>query len=154
MKKFLIGCCLLVGVQTLQAQRVTDILFSYLVQPGNAVDSATPYIVSAGGYSGQIVQSMHVSENPKERAALLALIKKLKANGSADINKCFIPRHCITLLNNDTVVYHILVCFECDGVRFSNEKKTTRVKSVEYREKAMATLKTYFTRFHFNEKGL
>lgn len=137
-----------------KAQKVTDIEFAYLVPPLEGEVDTFPVLVRSGRYSGALVDSRHVSENPKTKAKLLALIKKLKANGSEDINKCFIPRHCVTLYNGDAVVYRMLVCFECDGIRFSNENKTTKIKSVEYREKAMAELKALFTQFHFEEKGI
>lgn len=139
---------------TTTAQKVTDIEFAYLVPPREGEVDTFPVLVRNGAYSGELVNGQTVSENPKTRAKLLALIKQLKANGSADINKCFIPRHVVTLYNGDNVVYRMLVCFECDGIRFSNENKTTRVKSVEYREKAMGELKALFEQFHFNEKGI
>jgi hypothetical protein len=135
------------------AQKITDIRFAYFVQETTPADTVGKK-VSVGGYTGTLVNESFVSENPKTATALIALIKKLKANGSDDINKCFIPRHCVTMMNGDKILYRVLICFECDGIRFSNEKETTKNKSVRYREKAMTDLKRYFTRFHFNAKGL
>jgi hypothetical protein len=135
------------------AQKITGIKFAYFLSETTPADSIGKK-VAAGGYTGTLVDESFVSENPKTAAALISLIKKLKANGSDDINKCFIPRHCITLMNGDKILYRVLVCFECDGIRFSNEGKTTKIKNVGYREKAMTDLKKYFTQFHFNTKGL
>lgn len=139
-----------------QAQKITGVSFSYFI-PARAdtfQKGAVPMMVSAGGYTGYLFETNWVSENPKTAAQLIALMKNLKANGSEDINKCFIPRHVVTLMSGDNVVYRALVCFECDGIRFTNEKKTTRIKSVAKREQAMRSLKKYFTQFHFNENGI
>lgn len=139
-----------------KAQKITGVSFSYFTPAiADTFRAGTvPEMISAGGYKGYLTETNWASENPKTAAQLIALMKNLKANGSEDINKCFIPRHAVTLMNGDKVVYRALVCFECDGIRFTNEKKTTKVKSVAKREQAMRTLKKYFAQFHFNENGI
>jgi hypothetical protein len=135
------------------AQKITGIRFGYFVS-GAGLSLPAANTITIAGYTGQTENESFVSENPKTAAALIALIKKLKANGTADINKCFTPRHCITLLNGETVVYRALICFECDGIRFSNQKNTSAIKSVENREKWMQELKRYFTSAHFDINGI
>lgn len=139
-----------------QAQKITGVRFSYFLpaRPDTFQAGNIPNMIKAGGYQGYLVQENFVSENPKTAAKLIALIKNLKANGSEDISKCFIPRHAVTMLNGNDVVYHVLVCFECDGVRFTNEKKTTKIKNAAKREVMMRSLKKYFNEFHFNENGI
>lgn len=139
-----------------QAQRITGVQFAYFIP---AIEDTFPKgkipgMVSAGGYTGYLSEERFVSENPQTAAKLIALIRQLKANGSEDINKCFIPRHAVTLLNGNEVVYRALVCFECDGIRFTSEKKTTKIKNVARREQAMRALKKYFTEFHYNGNGI
>ncbi len=153
MKKNVLLLLLLFFAGTAMGQKITGIRFGYFATAVHQKDTMANNITVAG-YTGQPANESFVSENPKTAAALLTLIKKLKANGTDDINKCFIPRHCITLLNGEKVVYRVLVCFECNGIRFSNEKETTGIKSVEKRDKLMMELNKQFTSFHFETKVL
>jgi hypothetical protein len=153
MKKNILLLLLLFFAGTVMAQKITGIRFGYFATAVHQKDTIANNITVAG-YTGYPANESFVSENPTTAATLIALIKKLKANGTDDINKCFIPRHCITLLNGDKVVYRILVCFECNGIRFSNEKETTSIKSVKSRDKLMMELNKQFTSFHFDTKGL
>lgn len=152
-KQFLFTCLFACALGTARAQKITGVLFSYFV-PATAESDSLGQNITVDGYTGRLENTHFVSENPKTRAQLIALIKKLKTNGSEDVSKCFIPRHCITMTSGDSAAYYVLVCFECDGIRFSNERKTIRIKSVDNREKWLKELKGYFTRFHFDEKGL
>jgi hypothetical protein len=116
-------------------------------------DTAAQALTRVGHYRGQVHGHSFVSENPATAKQIVALLNQLKANGTEDINKCFIPRHYIALKHNDSTVTEILICFECDGIRFSSQKSTTPVKSAEKREKLMARLKALFRQFHFDIKG-
>jgi hypothetical protein len=150
-KQFLFAFLLACALGTAQAQKITGVQFSYFV-PATTENDRLGKNITVDGYTGRLENTNFVSENPKTRVQLIALIKKLKANGSQDISKCFIPRHCVTMVSSDSVAYHVLVCFECDGIRFGNERNTTKVKSVANREKWLKELKGYFTRAHFEEK--
>ncbi len=153
MKKIWLLLLMVFLTGTVWAQKITGIRFSYFT-PSPQQNAPDGKSITIAGYTGQLAEESFVSENPKVAQKLVALIKKLKTNGSEDINKCFTPRHCITLLNGETVVYRALICFECDGIRFSNEKNTTAIKSAGNREKWMQELKQYFTRAHFDINGI
>jgi hypothetical protein len=153
MKKNIMLLLLLFFAGAAMAQKITGIRFGYFVT-GAGPNKPAANTITVAGYTGQTENESFVSENPKTAAALIALIKKLKANGTEDINKCFTPRHCITLIDGETVVYRALICFECDGIRFSNEKKTSAIKSAGNREKWMQELKRYFTSAHFDMNGI
>jgi hypothetical protein len=147
MKKicFAVFCSLLL-FKSAAAQKITGGYFGYFKETS---DSGA---VAVGNYTGAIVLRSYVTENPQTAKKLITLLKKLRANGSEDINKCFIPRHIIQLYNGDELVYSVLVCFECGGIRFSNETKTTGIKSAAKREALMKQLKALFKEFHFEEK--
>jgi hypothetical protein len=149
--KILLGLMALLAATHLAAQRITDIRFAYFKQA--AKEETGSDILALGHYRGREVDAGSVSENPATKANILQLLKQLKANGTEDINKCFFPRHVVTVYSQDTVLYRVLVCFECDGIRFSNQVQTTKVRSVAKREKAMKGLKALFAQYHFNEKG-
>lgn len=77
--------------------------------------------------------------------SLASLLNKIKSNGTGDISKCFIPRHSINFYKGGKIVRFFLVCFECDGFRFSDDTdKTIFVRSTSGREKQMEQLKLYF----------
>lgn len=152
-KQFLLTCLFAGVLGTAVAQKITGVSFSYFV-PATTESDSLGQNITVDGYTGRLENTSYVSENPKTRTQLIALVKKLKANGSEDISKCFIPRHCITMVSGDSAAYHVLVCFECDGIRFSNERNTTKIKSVNNREKWLKELKGYFKQFHFEEKGV
>ncbi|HEX2628840.1 MAG TPA: hypothetical protein VHM26_07510 [Chitinophagaceae bacterium] len=80
---------------------------------------------------------------PDSLDALEVLLSDIKSNGTEDVTKCFIPRHSINYYENDTLKKFVLVCFECDGIKFSDYGSST-VKSEERRAEQMQKLKKYF----------
>lgn len=72
------------------------------------------------------------------------LFNRIKTNGTEDISACFIPRHSINFYKAGKIVRFLLVCFECEGVQFSDEPVKRFVKSIATREKQMAELKKIF----------
>jgi hypothetical protein len=80
---------------------------------------------------------------PDSAEALETLLSDIKSNGTEDVTKCFMPRHSINYYENDTLKKFVLVCFECDGIRFS-DYGSTAVKSEEKRAEQMGRLKKYF----------
>jgi hypothetical protein len=76
--------------------------------------------------------------------AVLSLSQRIRSNGTGDISKCFIPRHSINFYKGGKIVRYLLVCFECDGVRFSDEPAKAFIKSIETRDKQMSELKKLF----------
>lgn len=135
-----------------QKQRPSQAEFAYFNWQRRA-DTAAQHLTQVGHYRGKVHGHSFVSENPATAKQIITLIGQLKANGTDDINKCFIPRHYIALKHNDSTVTEILICFECDGIRFGNQKSATPVKSAEKREKLMLRLKALFRQFHFDIKG-
>jgi len=151
MKKLLLSMAILCLCNMSFAQGRPEFTFSYFRQitKGDAVPANA---VTINGYTGTLEESDYVSENPKTAATITKLVKNLRANGTSDINKCFIPRHVISFLKGDSVDLYVLLCFECDGVRFSTQSLTTNVKSIAKREKWMKELKQWFIAKHFNEQ--
>lgn len=135
----------------LYGQRVTDIRFAYFIEA--AKQDTGVDVLAIAGYRGRPKDDNCVSENPATRAAIIRLLQQLRANGTQDINKCFFPRHLVTVYSNEQVLYRVLLCFECDGIRFGNQQATTPIKSVRKRENAMAGLRSIFRQYHFKEDG-
>lgn len=80
---------------------------------------------------------------PDSLEALETLLSDIKSNGTEDVTKCFIPRHSINYYENDTLKKFVLICFECDGIKFS-DYGSSAVKSEERRAEQMQKLKNYF----------
>jgi hypothetical protein len=80
----------------------------------------------------------------KDFSAIKKLLNKLSSNGSDDISECFYPRHSINFYKGGKIVDYVLICFECEGIRFSDERWITNVKSDEKRIALMKQLKEYF----------
>jgi hypothetical protein len=104
--------------------------------------------LKAGHYPGYLSDERTVWIKPvkvfKVLPAIIALAGRIKTNGTEDVAKCFIPRHSINYYKSGKITRYLLVCFECDGVRFSDDPKNSFVKSVETREKQMLELKEVF----------
>ncbi len=75
---------------------------------------------------------------------IISIGNRIRSNGTADVSKCFIPRHSINYYKGGKIVRYLLVCFECDGLRFSDDPKEAFVKNVTTREKQMLELKEVF----------
>ena len=90
----------------------------------------------------------YLSEERTLSADSVVLIQNLLAgirkNGTDDVAKCFIPRHSINFYKGDQLEKYVLVCFECEGVRFSERAVRTPVKNEEKRIGQMKELKKYF----------
>lgn len=107
-----------------------------------------PDTLKAGYYSNYLSDEKTIWVKPvkvfKVLPAIISLAGRIKTNGTEDVAKCFIPRHSINYYKSGKITRYLLVCFECDGVRFSDDPKNTFVKSVPVREKQMQELKTVF----------
>ena len=65
---------------------------------------------------------------------ILSLTERIKNNGTEDVSKCFIPRHSINYYKKGEISRYLLICFECDGLRFSDDPVKTFVKDVRKRD--------------------
>lgn len=82
---------------------------------------------------------------PADSVGLIqTLLAGIRKNGTDDVAKCFIPRHSINFYKGDQLEKFVLVCFECEGVRFSEHGGLTPVKNAEKRIEQMNELKKYF----------
>jgi hypothetical protein len=77
-------------------------------------------------------------------APILSLTERIKTNGTEDVSKCFIPRHSVNYYKGGKIVRYLLVCFECDGLRFSDDPAKKFISNVSVREAQMAELKKIF----------
>lgn len=106
-----------------------------------------PDTLAAGHYPNYIADERTVWVKPpqvyKVLPQVISIVNRVKTNGTADVAKCFIPRHSINYYKGGKIVKYLLICFECDGARFSDDNNTF-VKSVDIREKQMAELKEIF----------
>jgi len=92
--------------------------------------------------------------NEKKIPAVIFLSDRIKANGTEDVAKCFIPRHSINYYKGGKISRYLLVCFECDGLRFSDDPSKTFVKNAIVRENQMGELKKLFKQIdHQPEKA-
>jgi hypothetical protein len=107
-----------------------------------------PDTLKAGHYPNYIADEKTVWVKPvqvyKVLPPVISIVNRVKTNGTADVAKCFIPRHSINYYKGGKIVKYLLICFECDGVRFSDDPGNSFVKSVDVREKQMAELKEIF----------
>lgn len=78
------------------------------------------------------------------------LLNKLSSNGSEDVSQCFYPRHSINYYKDGRLIKYVLICFECYGVRFSDERWVTRVGNEQKRIKLMDELKAHFSSLGLN----
>src|SRR5688572_1002530 len=104
--------------------------------------------LKAGHYPDYLSEERTVWVKPvkvyKVLPVIISIVDRIKANGTADVAKCFIPRHSINYYKGGKIVKYLLVCFECDGVRFSDDPPGSFVKSADTREKQMQELKEIF----------
>jgi hypothetical protein len=76
--------------------------------------------------------------------AIISLTERIETNGTGWISRCFIPRHSINYYKDGKIVRYLLVCFECSGVEFSDDKKKVFVKDVQTRLDQMSELRSLF----------
>ena len=127
------------------ADRIT---FAYFNNPKDlALLDTVKSLVSTGKYgqfiSGEVEVYNRQSDN-KNFSAIKKTLNKLSANGTDDISQCFYPRHSINFYKNGKIVKYVLICFECYGLRFSDERWLTKVKDEDKRIKLMDELKAHF----------
>jgi len=75
---------------------------------------------------------------------ILRLTNEIRSNGSEAINRCFVPRHSVNYYKDGRIVLYLLVCFQCDGLLFTDTAKRNYLVSRDVRLKQMAELKTIF----------
>lgn len=117
---------------------VTKVTVASFTQPEDyrLIDTLKPSALAA-------YLSMERKITADSLSALETLISDIKSNGTEDVAKCFIPRHSINYYEDDTLKKFVLICFECDGIRFS-DYRSTAVKSDEKRAEQMQSLKKFF----------
>lgn len=148
--RYLLTAFLLLFTVTLFAQSGADrITFSRFDKPKDlALLDTVKSLVAFGKYQQFISEEREVynkDSKTKQFSAVKKLLNKISTNGTDDISQCFYPRHSINFYKGEKLVKYILICFECYGVRFSDERWVTNVKNEEKRIKLMDELKTYFT---------
>lgn len=75
---------------------------------------------------------------------ILKLTNEIQQNGEGSINRCFSPRHSINYYNHGRIVMYLLVCFQCDGLLFSQKERRDYLLSREVRLQQMEELKLIF----------
>jgi hypothetical protein len=91
-------------------------------------------------------KTIWVKPGDKEKAnrSILSLTDRIKENGTKDVARCFIPRHSINFYQEGKITRCLLVCFQCNGLHFSDDPKVFFIKSLDARDKQMLELKEIF----------
>jgi hypothetical protein len=153
MKKLAFVLLLCAGSAVSQAQVSYDsITISRFLVTDELLGKNWKDTLGAGRYYNYITEEKTVYRKPLQpppRAMgvihpVLALAERIKKNGTEDVAKCFIPRHSLNYYKNGKLVKFLQVCFECDGLRFSDDPSKTFVRDLATREKQMAELKELF----------
>lgn len=76
---------------------------------------------------------------------IITLSAAIKTNGTDDVAKCFIPRHSVNFYKEGKIIRYLLVCFECEGVRFSDDPAVLFIKKETTRLKQLKELRKLFT---------
>ncbi len=149
MKRILPVFILLITAIDLKAQSTYDsITISRCTIENNWYGAKWPDSLKAGKFKNYIKQEKTVwikpATAPKVLPSVISLTNRIRSNGTEDVSKCFIPRHSINFYKNGKINRYLLVCFECDGVHFSDDPAKTFVKNLDVRDKQMAELKKLF----------
>jgi hypothetical protein len=111
-----------------------------------------PYVPPRRPVNGPIVDLVRLDTvgNKELSAKVYKLLDGIKKNGDGDVSKCFIPRHAILVYKQDTLYAKLVICFECEGFRYTifNEKEAntvfTDVKSYKVRLKQLDKVSAIF----------
>ncbi|HEV7782769.1 MAG TPA: hypothetical protein VGO58_15950 [Chitinophagaceae bacterium] len=153
MKKLAFVYLLCAGSVVSQAQASYDsITISRFLITDDLLGRSWRDTLDADRYINYIAEEKTVYRKPVQRLPramgvmhpVLATADRIRENGTADVAKCFIPRHSINYYKQGKIVKFLQVCFECDGLRFSDDLQETFIKSVSTREKQMQELKAIF----------
>lgn len=90
----------------------------------------------------------NTKQSVKSTPKIILLSNQIKANGTEDISKCFIPRHVVNYYKNGKIILFMLVCFECEGIRFSDMTTNNNVKDVKKRMQQIQSLKKIFDMYN------
>jgi hypothetical protein len=116
---------------------------------GRFVDRFVPnWPVTEANYTGYIRQekTVWIKSGTADTVLprILQLTKEIQANGSGALNRCFTPRHSVNYYKDGQIVLYLLVCFQCDGLLFTDKESRNFLVSREARLKQMEELKTIF----------
>lgn len=144
---FLVSILLVINVSAQGFNRVTISRFD---KPNDKplIDTLKNYLEKPG-YNRFISEEVELTRSGANDLKMLnKLVGSIRSNGSDDISKCFYPRHSINYYKDGQLVKYVLVCFECEGVRFSEQRRLTPVKNVVKRENQMEELQTIFKKYN------
>jgi hypothetical protein len=148
MRSFFVATALLFSVALLAQNGADRITFSRFDKPKDfALLDTVKSLVALGKYQQCISEEKEVynkADKNNSFSAVKKLLNKLSRNGTEDISQCFYPRHSINFYNNGKLVKYVLICFECNGIRFSDERWMTNVKDEQKRIKLMDELRSQF----------
>ena len=147
--KYLLVVLIFISSLCVVAQDGADrITFSKFDKPRDLalLDSVKSTLVP-GNYGSFISEEKEVY-NKTSKATKFSDVKrilnKLSNNGSDDISQCFYPQHSINFYKGGKLIKYVLICFDCYGLRFSDERWVTKVGSEKKRIDLMGELKAHF----------
>ncbi len=79
--------------------------------------------ITHAGYPADIVGERTIWVNPGKADSLpyiFSLAARIRENGTKSLARCFIPRHSINYYRSGKIALYLLVCFECNGMEFSD----------------------------------
>jgi len=104
--------------------------------------------VTAGDYTEYIREEKTIWIKPKIAdtvlPAILRLTREIRSNGEGAVNRCFSPRHSVNYYKDGRIVLYLLVCFQCNGLLFTEKERRDFLVSPEVRLKQMDELKEIF----------
>ncbi len=105
--------------------------------------------ITHAGYAADLVNERTIWVNPGKVDSIpyiFSLATRIRENGTKSIARCFIPRHTINYYRSGKIALYLLVCFECNGMEFSDTPRENNglLKSREVRMQQIDELKILF----------
>ena len=113
------------------------------------VDRFVPnWPVTRANYTAHIRQEKTIWVKPGTADTILPrilqLTNEIQTNGSGALNRCFTPRHSVNYYKDGQILLYLLVCFQCDGLLFTDKERRNFLVSRVVRLKQIEELKSIF----------
>ena len=149
MKKILLSSFTLLSSLCLHAQLDYDsVTISRFVERKPSYGPGWDKITHAG-YPADLVNEHTIWVNPGKAGSppyIFSLAARIRENGTTSLARCFIPRHSINFYRSGKIALYLLVCFECNGMEFSDTPRENNglLVSKDVRMQQIEELKALF----------
>ncbi|HEV7782770.1 MAG TPA: hypothetical protein VGO58_15955 [Chitinophagaceae bacterium] len=105
--------------------------------------------ITHAGYAADLVNERTIWVKRGKTDSLpyvFSLANRIWENGSKSIGRCFVPRHSINFYRSGMISRYLLVCFQCNGMEFSDLPKENAglLVSTDVRMRQIDELKVLF----------